>query len=153
MMKARTLAVMSLAILAGCSSEDAKLHSKTIAGGGRAISVLGSTTYEMSGEDFGNGNVGLYNIRSADKGPVSGRFSLINCQTAKITRVELVEPPGDIRDIIEKIRKAGGLSSPARLAADAMSYGLAATTGQVKRGEYSQGTRAANACTLFYGSE
>lgn len=143
------LAMPACILLAACVTEDGRLQqASTTSQCGRVEAIWGSTSYELPPEDLGNSNVGLYTLVSVGEGPEYGRYSMLNCKTAQITRVEQTDGPGDLRKRIDALRKTGALTTPANLAAAAQSVpGLAVIEGKVRREE---GTRASCACFQHY---
>ena len=140
--------------LAGClPAENALQQQASNSACARSETSWGMTTLEMPPENLGANLVGMYTLSSGEQGPAEyGRYSMVDCQSGAITRVEVhadVGQPGrDIRQWIERLRANGAMSSPGTLARAAEQVeGLSAFRGTVRRQDTG---RAACACIKYY---
>ena len=140
--------------LAGClPAENALQQQASNSACARSETSWGTTTLEMPPENLGGDLVGMYTLSSGEQGPAEyGRYSVVDCQSGAITRVEVhadVGQPGrDIRQWIERLRANGAMSSPGTLARAAEQVeGLSAFRGTVRRQDTG---RAACACIKYY---
>lgn len=148
MTKKLSFAVLACIILSACITEDDRLQKSATANScGRMETVGRVSVYELPSEDLGNGNVGLYTFASRGDGPEMGRYSMVNCTSTQITRIEENEDPAEFRTRIEILRKAGATTSPETLASAARSVsGLRVVEGTAGR----QDPRVQCACVQHY---
>lgn len=136
--------------LAGClPAENALQQQASNSACARSETSWGRTTLEMPPENLGGDLVGMYTLTEGRQGAAeNGRYSLLDCRSGAITRVEVYadaeQPNRDIRRWIERLRAEGAMSSPDTFARAAEQVeGLSATRGTVRRQESG---RAACAC-------
>lgn len=132
--------------LAGClPAENALEQQASNSACARSETSWGRTTLEMPPENLGGDLVGMYTLTEGRQGPAEyGRYSVLDCRSGAITRVEVGTDGRDIRQRIERLRAEGAMSSPDTFARAAERVeGLSATRGTVQRQESG---RAACAC-------
>lgn len=146
-MRANTLLGITL-LLSACASDDAVLR-KTAENGkcGLAGRSMGLDVYEMPPEDLGDGHVGILTLYGHKDDAKVGRYSMVQCRTAQVVRVDSGTWRGDLREAVEILRSEAAFTSLDNLASYAPTYGLLVTRGTVRR---SDDSRAGCACLQFY---
>lgn len=136
--------------LAGClPAETALQQQASNSACARSETSWGMTTLEMPPENLGGDLVGMYTLTSGEEGPAEyGRYSMVDCRSGAITRIEVGADGRDIRRWIERLRTEGAMSSPTTFAHAAEQVeGLVAIRGTVRRQDDG---RAACACILHH---